>query len=177
MVFIGTARLYHSPTPWPTWCNQIFPGNMRFLPRSIPSKKPWIHGKTMNSCRPTENPVLLYVWRQFTNPKVGVNSPRPLVHGQTNIFYTCGGCVDYLVWWLNYLGSPRGNHKIYVMTSLEVLVLNLPSSNKYNVHNFDQSYLGQLFMSPNNAPSGTCYCFDSPYNIIWLGFESELSIF
>jgi hypothetical protein len=40
MVFIGTARLSHSPTPRPARRNQIFPGNMQFLPRSTPSKKP-----------------------------------------------------------------------------------------------------------------------------------------
>ncbi len=56
MVFMGRQQFFHSPTPWPTWCNQTFPSYLQYLLRSTPSKKSWIHTKTMNSYHPTEWP-------------------------------------------------------------------------------------------------------------------------
>jgi hypothetical protein len=77
-------------------------------------------------------------------------------------------------------GKSEGGDKLVVLPGLPVaqgssvryerasgaLSVPAPPQVTNNVHNFDQSYLGQLFMSPNNAPSGTCYCFDSPYNYL-----------
>ncbi len=109
--------------------------------------------------------------------------------------YFTYGCVDYLVWWwLNYHGSPRNRKICHDIAGSFGPEFALNSKVRLNRDLIYQLYYYLLSRSnksaqlwpvisrsiiyvPKPRPQvGLAIGFDSPYNIIWLGFESELLI-